>query len=101
MTNLERMIMRTGDSDEALLSDCLDSAKAAIMSRRFPYGDWPDELEARYLDLQLRCAIDIYEKQGAEGEIIHEENGVKRHYESPFISEQLLREVVPFAGAVR
>ena len=101
MDNLERLKLRTQETDEAVLYDCLESAKAAIMSRRYPFGDWPDELESRYVDLQYRCALDIYNKAGAEGQLAHSENGISRTFQSAWISEQLLSEVVPKAGAVR
>lgn len=98
MDNLLRLKLRTGEQDEAILYDCLESAKSAIMSRRFPYQEWPDEVETRYLDLQFRIAMDIYNKIGAEGEIAHSENGVSRSFESSWISESLLQEVTPMVG---
>ena len=116
MDILERLILRTGDSNEELLADCIETAKYAILARRFPYGEYPvretadstDEnpvtetyVEDRYLDLQFRIALDLYNKQGAEGEKAHGENGISRTYESSWISEQLLREVTPFVGAVK
>lgn len=100
MDNLDRLKLRTGEKDEALLLDCLESAKSAILSRRYPYGEWPEELESRYLDLQFRCAIDLYNKIGAEGETSHSENGVSRGYESSWISESLLQEVTPVVKVV-
>lgn len=101
MDNLERMKLRTGESNIAVLRDCLDSAHAAIMARRYPYGEWPDELESRYLDLQYRIAIDLYNKTGAEGQLGHTENSISRTWESSWISEQLLQEVVPVAQVVK
>lgn len=101
MDNLERMKLRTGESNIAVLQDCLDSARAAIMARRYPYGDWPEELESRYLDLQYRIAIDLYNKTGAEGQLGHTENSISRTWESSWISEQLLQEVVPVAQVVK
>lgn len=100
MDNLARLKLRTGEADEAILEDCLESAKAAIMARRYPYQEWPDELESRYLDLQFRCAMDLYNKIGAENEIAHSENGISRSYESSWISESLLQEVTPIAKVV-
>lgn len=100
MDNLERMKLRTGESNIAVLRDCLDSARAAIMARRYPYGEWPDELESRYLDLQYRIAIDLYNKTGAEGQTGHTENSISRTWESSWISESLLQEVTPLAGMV-
>ena len=101
MDALERLKLRTQEPDEAVLLDCLESAKAAIMSRRFSYQEWPDELEKQYLDLQYRIALDLYNKSGAEGELLHIENGIHRSYESSWISEQLLLEVVPMCGVVK
>lgn len=100
MDNLDRLKLRTGGKDEVLLLDCLESAKSAILSRRYPYGEWPEELESRYLDLQFRCAMDLYNKIGAEGETSHSENGVSRGYESSWISESLLQEVTPVVKVV-
>lgn len=97
MDNLERMKLRTGESNIAVLQDCLASARAAIMARRYPYGDWPEELESRYLDLQYRIAIDLYNKTGAEGQTGHTENSISRTWESSWISESLLQEVTPLA----
>ena len=134
MNNLERMKLRTNEADEAVLLDCLESAKNAILARRHPYGDWPtkevevyippvtttdpttgDEvilvpgytetvtetvLEARYLDLQYRCAIDLYNRAGAEGQVSHSENGISRSWGAEWISQELLNEVVPLVGVV-
>lgn len=68
MDNLARLKLRTNEPDDAILEDCLESAKAAIMARRYPFQEWPDELESRYLDLQFRVASCIYNKQGGEFE---------------------------------
>ena len=100
MDNLARLKLRTREPDEAILDDCLESARSAIMARRYPYQEWPDELESRYLDLQFRCAMDLYNKIGAENEIAHSENGIYRSYESSWISESLLQEVTPLTKVV-
>ena len=105
MTVLERLEARTGDDNDTLLSDLLETAKYAILARRYPLHDYPTEsgevvLETRYLDLQFRIALDLYNKIGAEGETEHRENGIDRTYESSWISEQLLSEVTPFAKVI-
>lgn len=100
MDNFTRLKLRTQETDEAVLSDCLESAKAIIMSRRFPYGDYPKDLEPRYDDLQFRIALELYNKQGAEGEIVHNEHGVNRSYGGAWVSDQLLREITPKVGVV-
>jgi hypothetical protein len=103
MTIIERLQLRTGETDTALLADLAETAKNAILSRRFPYGNWPTEngetyVEPRYVDLQFRIALDLYDKIGAEGELRHAENGITREYESSWVSGQLLREVIPWVG---
>ena len=101
MTQLERLKKRiTDDVDNDELEDILESAKAVILSRRFPFGDWPEDIEPRYKDLQIRIAVEMFNKIGAEGEIEHSENGVARIYSSAGVSEELLREITPKAGVV-
>ena len=101
MTQLERLKIRITENvnyDE--LEDILESAKAVILARRFPFGDWPEELEPKYKDLQIRIAVEMFNKRGAEGETAHSENGVSRSYASANVSEDLLREITPKAGVV-
>ncbi len=101
MTQLERLKIRiTENVTDAELEDILESAKAVILSRRFPFGDYPPDVEERYTDLQIRIAVEMFNKRGAEGEISHSENGVSRSYSSASVSEELLREITPKAGVV-
>ena len=90
MENLERLKLRTNESDEALLQELLNSAKHAILARRFPYGEYPETLEPRYSDLQVRIALAAYNKLGADYQTSHKE-----------IPEELLQEVTPVVGMVR
>lgn len=98
MQNLERLKKRTAEADEELLTDCLESARSAILAKRYPFGTEAKELPERYLDLEFRIALDLYNKIGAEGQLSHSENGVSRVYESSWVSEQLLKEVTPLVG---
>ena len=101
MTQLERLKIRiTEKTNDMELEDILESAKAVILSRRFPFREPPTELEERYKDLQLRIAVEMFNKRGAEGETAHSENGISRSYSSASVSEELLREVTPKAGVV-
>ena len=101
MTQLERLKIRiTENVSDIELEDLLESAKAVILSRRFPFGEWPEEIEPRYKDLQIRIAVEMYSKQGAEGQLSHSENGISRTYSSASVSEELLREITPKAGVV-
>ena len=126
MDLMERLKLRTGETDEALLSDLLETAKYAILARRFPFGNYPVRavpalnehgemmldtngnqimdaetyVEDRYLDVQFRAALDLYNKMGAEGQTVHNENGITRHFEASWISTQIMSEVVPYCGVV-
>ena len=101
MTQLERLKIRiTENVPDAELEDILESAKAVILSRRFPFSGQPPDIEARYKDLQIRIAVEMFNKRGAEGETAHSENGVSRTYSSASVSEELLREIVPKGGVV-
>ena len=101
MTQLERLKIRiTENATDAELEDILESAKAVILSRRFPFGVYPLDIEDRYKDLQIRIAVEMFSKRGAEGQTAHSENGVSRSYASAGVSEDLLREITPKAGVV-
>ena len=101
MTQLERLKIRiTENVTDEELEDILESAKAVILTRRFPFGEQPDEIENRYKDLQIRIAVEMFNKRGAEGETAHSENGVSRSYASANVSEDLLKEITPKVGVV-
>lgn len=101
MTQLDRLKIRiTENVTDAELEDILESAKAVILSRRFPFSEHPAELEAKYNDLQIRIAVEMFNKRGAEGETAHSENGVSRSYASASVSEDLLKEITPKVGVV-
>ena len=109
MAQIDRLKIKlkiTGiDEDDSLL-EILEVAKDAILAKRHPYGEYPvDEagepvLESRYTSLQLRIAVSLYNKEGAEGQLVHSENGISRTYESSDIPKSLLDEVVPLAGII-
>ena len=131
-TNLARLKLRTGETDEALLNDILESAKIAILDRRYPFHDYPTRevtvvretapadgeesnesseepetvtitetyVEDRYLDVQFRLALDMYNRSGAEGQLTHSENGIARTYGSEWMSQQILNEVIPWVGTL-
>lgn len=107
MAQLDRLKIQlgiTGSTEDALLLELLESAKESILARRYPYSDYPvDEtgvtvLETRYSGLQLKIAVYLYNKRGAEGQTAHNENGINRTYESADVPESMLREITPLVG---
>ena len=100
MHNVERLRVRTGKPD-AVIKDALESAKAAILARRYPFGDWPDELPCQYHDLQYRVALALIQKRGGDFETAHTENGISRTWGSEGIPHDLLAEIVPVGKVIR
>lgn len=86
---------------DALLTAYLDMAAEAILNRCYPFGSRGDEVPSRYYNLQLEIAIYLYNKQGAEGQLTHSENGISRTYESASIPASMLNKVVPYVGTFK
>lgn len=77
----------------------LTAAGDALLNRLYPFG-WKDEpVPPRYHTLQCRLALELWAKQGGEGQLSHSENGVSRSWESSTLFP-LLRTIAPFVGGV-
>lgn len=100
LTRLAVLISPDTATDE-LLSYLLEQARGIVLNRRYPFGA-PEgaELSAFHEQIQLRIAVELYSKMGAEGQIAHNENGVYRTYEAADVSPSLLRQIVPMCGSV-
>ena len=100
MTDSEKiaLIKATSDAtDDAVISAFLLKAKYAILNRLYSaWHEWPEDadLPARYDLLQCELAIRYYNRQGAEGESAHNENGISRTYGSVDDAD-LLRSITP------
>ena len=101
-----RVLMKDVDPDEdietVVLEYYLKIAEQLILSKLYPFEgqatgkDIPD----RYTGLQIRMAVYMLDKRGAEGENQHIENGIHRNYGSSDIPETMLKEIVPFVKVV-
>lgn len=89
----------TANSD--LLSYLLEQAEGIILNRRYPFGA-PEgaTLSAFYEQIQIRIALELFSKMGAEGQIAHSENGVSRTWEAADVSPSLLKQIIPLCGSV-
>lgn len=108
MTNEEKVEkLRTLLAEDAevatddLLTALIEDAESIVLDRRYPYG-YSDgtAVEARYETLQVRIALELYNRMGAEGQTSHNENGMQRSYNGGFISSQLLKQIVPKISSV-
>ena len=85
-------------SHDTQLQMFLDAAESKIKERR---NNLPDEdMEPRWNLKQIEIATYLYNKQGAEGETQHIENGTTRTYESASVPESMLSDISPIARVV-
>lgn len=91
LTTFKALLGSTDDADE-VLQFYLDNAGSIICDIRDS-----NEVETKYLTQQIKIAMELYSKRGAEGQISHTENGVSRMYEKADVSPSLLCQITPMA----
>ena len=98
-----QLMLDDNDVDRGILEVYLNIAGQKILNRMYPYKDDYEGLEVpdRYVMIQLNIAVYMINKRGAEGEIQHIENGIHRNYGSSDIPDALLKDVYPYAQAIR
>ena len=106
MGNLEqrgklKTLLWPEDVSDFLVNALLEMAGEIIFNKLYPFGNHPNQtIPRKYCNLQIRIAVEVYSKRGAEGQISHNENGISRAYEASGISPSLLKEIVPCVGVV-
>lgn len=87
-------VLADDNVDTNLITVMLKKAESAIQNRMYPFRV-PEgfEVPAQYEMLQCDLALRYISKMGGEGEAIHIENGIDRHYSSSN-EEDLLKEVM-------
>ena len=101
LSTLKVLLGVTDTSEDQLLLTFLSLAEEKILERLYPYDGEKKELPQRYNGKQLEIAVYLYNKQGAEGQIAHSENGISRTYESADVPESMLRGITPFVGGIK
>lgn len=100
---IEEMIVlvksMSGENSDVVISAYLSMSGQAIINRAYPFAT-EEELQtltvpARYQNLQCEIAVYMLNKRGAEGEKIHNENGINRTYENGGIPDSMLKQVTP------
>ena len=100
MTDEEKLTMieaMTDEHSETVLSTYLSLAKQVVYEKAYPYGNFPETFPVQYDGVQVEIAAYMINKRGAEGEIVHLENGVSRHWEDAGVAPSLLRRITPCA----
>ncbi|HAJ96152.1 MAG TPA: DNA-packaging protein [Ruminococcus sp.] len=103
MTDSEKIAMvttMTSETDTNVLSTYLVLGKDAVLKQAFPFGDYPEEFPEQYDVIHVKITAYLLNKRGAEGETMHNENGVSRSYADGDIPPSLLREIIPKAVAL-
>ena len=96
-----KVLISPDTATDQLLLYLLEQAEGIILNRRYPFGA-PEgaELSAYHEQIQIHMAVELFGKMGAEGQTAHEENGIKRAWESGDVSPSLLRQIIPVCGSV-
>lgn len=94
MTQLQKLKLLLGNPQESddLLQFYLDDARDIICDLRNS-----TDVESKYSNIQIKIAIELFNKRGAEGQTSHSENGISRSYEKGDISQSLLGQITPIA----
>lgn len=101
MTYDEMEIILQETTDERnidVLVAYLNIAGGIILKRLYPFGSDVTEVPECYRYRQLEIATYLINKQGAEGQISHSENGISRSYESASVPESMLKDITPYAS---
>ncbi len=88
-------------ASDDLLMYLLEQAEGIILNRRYPFGA-PEgaSLSAMHEQIQIRIAVELFGKMGAEGQVAMSENGISRTWEAGDVSPSLLKYIVPVCGSV-
>ena len=89
------------ENNDSLLKVYLSIAKNKILNRLYPYDDTKTDVPNKYAMLQCEIAAYLYNKRGAEGQTSHDENGIKRTYESADVPESMLKGITPHIGVIK
>lgn len=98
ITTVQTLVENDPAATDALVGVYLNDAKAAILRRLYPFGipETVTDVPPIYEMLWCKLAARYFLRRGAEGEKLHEENGINRQYGS-VNDEDLLSEVTPYA----
>jgi hypothetical protein len=101
MTDLEKtqaVTRMTGETNPDVLSTYLNLAAEKILKKCYPFKPSEKTVPERYSMTHVEITVFLLNKRGAEGQKIHNEGGIHRHYEDGDVPDSMLASVVPFAS---
>lgn len=98
LDKLKVLIGLSGYDQDELLTALLLLGEQKILDRLYPFDDTMTSLPSRYVPKQLEIVVYLYNKRGAEGQLVHSEGGISRTYASADIPEALLEGITPTVG---
>lgn len=96
-------LLDASDQDlDGKISTYLTIAKREILSWRYSYApdSMPDDVPPEYEMTQIQAVVMGYTHAGAEGEYLHNENGINRHFTYADMLEYIRKNVIPLAKVV-
>ena len=98
---VQNLLGNDEEATDALISVFLDDAKSEILTVRYPFGIPYNvtDVPAQYEYSQCKLAARYFARMGAEGEGVHIEDGVHRHYNSTDDID-ILEKIVPIAKVI-
>ena len=95
ITQVQTLLGNDEEATDELISAYLEMAKAEILNVRYPFGvPLGAEVPCQYNYSQILLAQRYFLRRGAEGEILHNEDGVHRHY-GTVDDRDILGKIVP------
>lgn len=100
ITTVRTLLDNDPQATDGLLEILLKDAEYTILNRMYPFGIPEDTyVPDAYEMMECRLAQRYFLRRGAEGEIVHNENGVNRTYQS-VNDEDILRNIIQVAKVV-
>lgn len=99
LLSVQREIASQGDSlSDAELEQLVSSAERHVLNHLYPFDDSQTEVPARYFGNVHDIAVYLFGRRGAEGELSHDEDGIKRTYADAYIPRAFFRGIIPYCG---
>lgn len=91
-----------GDNYETILKNLLEDAKNIALAEIYPFQDFYEyDLPKKYLNWQIRAAIELYNLGDKNGIISYSENGLSWTKENGSLSKSLMSEITRKIGVPR